>query len=332
MSTDDQIPANQPDSTRMLAALELDSAGTESAAESTGADEGLTVCTARTQYVPWPKAYGGDLVAQGVRAMQSSFAPEAGKALHSMHSYFMRPGDIGAEIRYEVEHLRDGRGYSTRQVRAYQNGKIIYTGLGSFSVPNQGPEYFPSPQDAVGAEIPAPEEVPTTAETLVSAGVLSSAEPGADPAPEVSESLYRAADYWAHGRSFDIRHVPGPVYVAADESRTPRQAIWLKTFDRLPTDDLSLHQAALAYVCDYTILEPSLRAVGMHWRAEGFASASLDHSMWFHRPARVDDWLLYVSESLNVSGQRGLSGGKFYTRDGTLVASLAQEGMIRLSS
>ena len=330
MSTHGQIPANTPDSARMLAALEL-----APVTDQPGADGGPTVCTARTQYVPWPKAYGGDLVAQGVRAMQSSFEPAhqgPGKVLHSMHSYFMRPGDIGAEIRYEVEHLRDGRGYSTRQVRAYQNGKIIYTGLGSFAVPAEGPEYFPAAEDAVDGEIPAPEEVPSTAEALVSEGVLSSAGPGAEALPEVTESLHRAADYWAHGRSFDIRHVPGPVYVAADESRTPRQAIWLKTFGRLPSDDPALHQAALAYVCDYTILEPSLRAVGMHWRAEGFVSASLDHSMWFHRPARVDDWLLYVSESLNVSGQRGLSGGKFYTRDGILVASLAQEGMIRMPS
>lgn len=294
----------------MLAALELHPVKPEYA---------HSAHVGRTQYVPWPKAYGGDLVAQGVRAMQASFAPDAGKAVHSMHSYFMRPSDIGAEVRYEVEHLRDGRGYSTRQVRAYQNGKVIYTGLGSFSVSAAGPEYAPSMEDATGGTLPAPEEVSTTGVALVASGVMGDA----------SESLQLAADYWAYGRSFDIRHIPGPIYVEADESRTPRQAIWLKTFDRLASDDPALHQAALAYVCDYTILEPSMRAIGVHWTTEGFFSASLDHSMWFHRPARVDEWLLYISESLNVSGQRGLSSGRFYTRDGTLVASLAQEGVLR---
>ncbi|WP_150462813.1 acyl-CoA thioesterase [Nesterenkonia ebinurensis] len=323
MSTEDQIPANSPDSDRMLAALEL------TPAAAVDNDAAVSAYTARTQYVPWPKAYGGDLVAQGVRAMQASFAPSSGKALHSAHSYFMRPGDVGAEIRYEVEHLRDGRGYSTRQVRAYQGGKIIYTGLGSFSVSAEGPEYAPALEDAVGGELPAPEDVPSTAEALQSAGVLGTS--GAQP-DGIPESLRKAADYWAYGRSFDIRHVPGPVYLQTDETHTPRQAIWLKTFALLPSGDPQLHQAALAYVCDYTILEPSLRAVGMHWTAEGFVSASLDHSMWFHRPARVDEWLLYLSESRNVSNQRGLSNGAFYTRDGTLVASLAQEGMIRMPS
>ncbi|GAA3062870.1 MULTISPECIES: acyl-CoA thioesterase [Actinomycetes] len=326
MSTREAILINTPDSARMLAALELSPAPEPSA--------GPTVWTARTQYVPWPKAYGGDLVAQGVRAMQSSFAEmdpqQAHKSLHSMHSYFMRPGDVDAEITYEVENLRDGRGYSTRQVRAYQHGKIIYTGLGSFSVPQDGPEYFPALEDCIAGAIPAPEDVPSAAEALTTQGVLGSPEPGTAQTAEVSDALHRAADYWAHGRSFDIRHVPGPVYVAADPSCTPRQALWLKTFESLPSDDPAVHQAALAYACDYTILEPSLRAIGAHWTAEGFVSASLDHSMWFHRPARVDDWLLYLSESQNVSGQRGLSGGRFYTRDGTLVASLAQEGMIRL--
>lgn len=321
MTTADQRPTNSPDSQRMLAALNLASAATAGTEPPI-----VSSYTAHTQYVPWPKAYGGDLVAQGVRAMQASFEADSQKVLHSSHSYFMRPGDIGAEIRYDVEHLRDGRGYSTRQVRAYQDEKIIYIGLGSFAVPAHGPEYAPSVEDAVGADFPAPEDVASTADVLISSGVLS--ESGTTP--PVPERLQRAADYWAYGRSFDIRHLPAPVYLQADESRTPRQAIWLKAFDTLPSNDPGLHQAALAYVCDYTILEPSMRAVGMHWTAEDFTSASLDHSIWFHRAVRVDDWLLYVSESLNVSGQRGLSGGKFYTRDGMLVATLAQEGMIRL--
>ena len=137
-----------------------------------------------------------------------------------------------------------------------------------------------------------------------------------------------AAEYWGHGRSFDMRHVDGPLYVEAAPGTEPRQAVWVKAFDRLP-DDPDLHRAALAYVCDYTILEPLLRAQGLSWAAPGLQTASLDHSLWFHRDGRADEWVLYVQDACSLQRNRGLVRGQFFDRDGRLLATVAQEGMIR---
>ncbi|ALE04866.1 acyl-CoA thioesterase (plasmid) [Arthrobacter sp. ERGS1:01] len=257
---------------------------------------------ATTQYVPWPKSYGGDMVAQCAAAMMRSV--ESDRKLHSMHSYFMRPVDIGAAVRYEVEILRDGRGYSTRSVRGYQNGKTVFAAMGSFHVPEAGSEYQPAMPAAVD-----PESLRSAAEVLD--GV---------PGP--------AADYWANGRSFDMRHIPGPVYVQVEGEATPTQAIWVKAFDSLP-DDPDLHRTALAYVCDYTILEPLLRVNGLSWTSPGLVTASLDHSIWFHRDGRADDWVLYAQEAVSGQHNRGLAMGRFFSRNGTLLATVAQEGMVR---
>ena len=257
---------------------------------------------AATQYVPWPKAYGGDMVAQAAAAMMRSV--DGDRALHSMHSYFMRPVDVGATIRYEVERLRDGRGYSTRTVRGFQNGKAVYAAMGSFQVPEDGPDF--QPEAPAGVE---PESLRSAAEALE----------GTDGA---------AADYWSAGRSFDMRHVPGPVYVELEGGHVSQQAIWVKAFDTLP-DDADLHRSALAYVCDYTILEPLLRVNGLHWSSPGLATASLDHSMWFHRDGRADEWILYAQEAVSGQSNRGLAMGRFFDRQGRLLATVAQEGMIR---
>lgn len=263
---------------------------------------------ATTQYVPWPKAYGGDMVAQAAAAMMRSV--EADRQLHSMHSYFMRPVDIGAAVRYEVERLRDGRGYSTRSVRGYQGGKTVYAAMGSFHVPEDGPDYQPPMPAAVD-----PESLRSAAEALE----------GVDGP---------AAEYWSAGRSFDMRHVPGPVYVQVEGGQVPQQAIWVKAFDRLPDgpdahSTANLHRTALAYVCDYTILEPILRVHGLAWADEGLATASLDHAMWFHREGRADDWVLYTQEAVSGQNNRGLATGRFFDRSGRLLATVAQEGMIR---
>ena len=269
-----------------------------------------------TQYVPWPKAYGGDMVAQSAAAMMLSV--ENDRALHSMHSYFMRPVDVGATVRYEVEHLRDGRGYSTRSVRGYQNGKTVFVAMGSFQVPEDGSDY----QSAVPAEAAPtgldPESLRSAAEVL--AGVDGP-----------------AAEYWSSGRSFDMRHVPGPVYVEVEGGREAHQAIWVKAFDGLPDlgdqrMNANLHRAALAYVCDYTILEPLLRAQGLHWSSPGLTTASLDHSMWFHRDGHADEWVLYAQKAISGQSNRGMALGHFFDRDGRLLATVAQEGMIRPGS
>lgn len=269
--------------------------------------------TARTQACPWPKAYGGDMVAQAVAAVVRSVTD--GKSLHSMHSYFMRPVDIGAEIRYEVEILRDGRGYSTRQVRGYQSGKTVYVCLASFAAGEAGGSW----SDPVPIDVPGPDGLQTSADYLAgrTGGTMTE----------------EAKDYWSTGRSFDMRHVPGPVYVEVEGEPLPHQALWVRPFDRLrPVEGLSNEQrdlAALAYVCDYTILEPVLRVLGRAWADPGLVTASLDHAMWFHRPAPVDDWLLYVQRAVAAESGRGTGAGSFFTSDGTHVASVVQEGMIR---
>jgi acyl-CoA thioesterase II len=264
-----------------------------------------------TQYVPWPKAYGGDMVAQGLAAMMNTVGDD--RSAHSTHSYFMRPVDIGAAVRYDVELLRDGRGYSTRQVRAFQEGKIVFISTGSFQVPVEE-DHYAEPAPAVLAEV-APESLPSSAEAL-----------------EGFED--DAARYWSEGRSFDMRHVEGPIYRGGVELQQPSQAIWIRAFDPLPASEnpkaeADLHRIGLAYLCDYTILESLLRQRGLSWGTEGLVTASLDHSMWFHRPGRVDDWILYVQEAVSSQSQRGLATGNFYSREGDLLATVAQEGMIR---
>ncbi|GAA1346009.1 acyl-CoA thioesterase [Arthrobacter roseus] len=263
---------------------------------------------ATTQYVPWPKAYGGDMVAQATAAMQATVGTD--RALHSMHSYFMRPVNIGAPVRYDVEVLRDGRGYSTRSVRGIQNGKTAFTALGSFHVPEDGPEFQQPAPEAVD-----PESLRTAAEALE----------GATGA---------ASDYWAHGRSFDMRHIPDPLYLTSDAGSVPAQAVWVKAFDALPDAadakaTADLHRTALTYVCDYTILETLLRVRGLNWSSPGLATASLDHAMWFHRDGRADDWILYAQDAVSVQNNRGLAMGRFFDRSGRLLATVAQEGMIR---
>ncbi|KQQ96323.1 acyl-CoA thioesterase II [Arthrobacter sp. Leaf141] len=260
---------------------------------------------ATTQYVPWPKAYGGDMVAQAAAAMMCSV--DADRNIHSMHSYFMRPVDVGSAVRYEVERLRDGRGYSTRTVRGFQNGKAVYSAMGSFHVPESGPDFQTQPPATVGPE------------ALHSAAEVLNARDG------------KAVEYWGSGRSFDMRHVPGPVYVELEGGTVPQQAIWVKAFDALP-DDSNLHRTALAYVCDYTILEPILRVNGLHWSSPGLVTASLDHSMWFHRDGRLDDWVLYAQDAVSSQQNRGLAMGRFFDRQGGLLATVAQEGMIRVGA
>ena len=209
--------------------------------------------TAVTQPCPWPKAYGGDLVAQAAAAAMRSVAD--GKTLHSMHSYFLRPADIGASIRYEVELLRDGRGYSTRQVRGYQHGKPVYACLASFAAGEPGGTF----QAELAHAVQEPEDLPSSAAYLQARSGGSMTE--------------ESRAYWSGGRSFDMRHVPGPVYLAVEGARVPHQAVWLKPFDQLrPVEGLSTAQrdlAALAYVCDYAILEPVLRVLDLPWATPG---------------------------------------------------------------
>lgn len=289
-------PTNQADAQRFLAAIQL----TETDAEVF--DRAFEVIP---QYVPWPKAYGGDSVAQAAAAAIATVGDD--RELHSLHSSFLRPVAIGEPVRYEVELLRDGRGYSTRHVRGYQGGKPVFLTTASFQVPEQGDLAMPAIPD-----VTQPEDLPSSASYL----------------EERSAADSPAGDYWAHGRSFDMRHISGPIYLDVDGATAAHEGVWLRAFETLPADART-QQLAFAYACDYTILEPSLRALGLHWSSPGLVTASLDHSMWFHTPARADDWVLYAQESSGVQSGRGLNIGRFFTREGSLIATVAQEGMIR---
>jgi len=257
--------------------------------------------------VPWPKSYGGDLVAQSLAAATETI--EDDRALHSTHTYFLRPADIGGEVTYEVERTRDGRGFSSRLVKGYQHGKVVVEAMASYQVAVAGSREY-----SVGAPggIPDPESLPSSAEAVAG-----------------HEGAF--AEFWAGGRSFDMRHVGPPLYFSGDPGSAPaaRQSIWIRAFSPIPADQAT-QRIALAWVCDAPILEPLLRTWGSYWTQPGIATASLDHSMWFHRDVDLNDWVLYSMEAESGQSDRGLVLGRFTDRAGRLIATVAQEGLIRL--
>ncbi|MGY6496935.1 MAG: acyl-CoA thioesterase [Microcella sp.] len=279
----------------MLAALTL---------SETGARTSEDIFTAPSQWMPNGRVFGGQVAAQSVLAAMRTV--EADRSVHSMHGYFLRPGDVTQPITFSVDRIHDGRSFSTRRSQAYQNGVPIFSMIASFQDDDPGLDH----QAAMPEGLPHPEELPSAAEVL---------EPIDHP----------TAQFWASSRPFDLRHAPGPVYFRVDGEHVPHQAVWFRALSPLP-DDPDLHRAALVYASDYSILEPILRAHGHSWATPGLKMASLDHALWWHRFARVDDWLCYVQESPNAIGGRGLSTGRIFTRDGLLVASVAQEGMVRV--
>ncbi|MDN6170172.1 MAG: acyl-CoA thioesterase [Arthrobacter sp.] len=252
------------------------------------------------------RVFGGQVLGQSVIA--ASRTVEGGRPIHSMHGYFLRPGNVKIPITFGVERLRDGRSFSARRVHAYQKGKPILSMIASFQEPAEGLEH----QLQMPEGIPEPESLPTTAEVI----------------GKINHPIARE---WAYKRPFDIRYIDKPLYFEAPtgQARTASNAVWMKSYEVLP-DDQSLHRAALAFGSDYTLLESVLRRHGLPWITPGMSVASLDHAMWWHRDVRVDDWLLYVQESPSSSGARGLGQGRFFTREGVLVATVAQEGMLRV--
>jgi acyl-CoA thioesterase-2 len=270
----------------------------------TGARTTEDIFTGPSQWMPLGRVFGGQVLAQSLIAAMHTV--DDGRVLHSMHGYFLRPGDVDHPITFSVDRLHDGRSFSTRRTHAYQNGEPILSLIASFQTEDEGVEH----QLDMPTDLPDPESLPSTADLI---GHLDHA----------------MAQFWSNARAFDVRHIPSPIYLSVEGERVPRQAVWMRAVGRLP-DDPKQHRAALAYASDYSILEPVLRAHGVPWATRGLRVASLDHAMWWHRDARVDEWLLYVQESPSAQGGRGLSIGRIYTREGMLVASVAQEGMIRV--
>jgi len=281
----------------LLAALDL---------TDTGARTSEDIFTGPSQWMPQGRVFGGQVLAQSLVAAQRTI--DDTRFVHSMHGYFLRPGDAAQPITFSVDRIHDGRSFSTRRTQAYQNGVPILSMICSFQDEDLGLEH----QTAMPADIPEPESLPSAAESLANID-------------------HPVASFWATQRAFDMRHVPSPIYFTVDGEHVPHQAVWMKAIGTLP-DDPGLHRAALAYASDYSILEPILRAHGIAWSTPGLKAASLDHAMWWHRFGRVDEWMLYVQESPNARGGRGLSLGRIYTRDGVLLASVAQEGMVRIPS
>jgi acyl-CoA thioesterase-2 len=257
-----------------------------------------------SQWMPHGRVYGGQVLAQSLVAATRTV--DDARVAHSLHGYFLRAGDITLPITFSVDRLRDGRSFSTRRVQAYQNGEPIFSMIASFQDVDPGLEHFEPMPDG----ITPPEQLPSAAELM-----------GDNPHP--------VAQYWSKARPFDLRHVEKPIYFTVDGAKVAKQAVWLKALGDLP-EDANLHQAALAYLSDYTILESIYRRHGIAWSHPGLKSASLDHAMWFHRPVKVDEWLLYVQNSPSAQGGRGLAMGHIYSREGALVATVAQEGMVRV--
>jgi len=281
----------------LLAALDL---------TDTGARTTEDIFTGPSQWQPNGRVFGGQVLAQSVIAATRTIPDD--RHIHSMHGYFLRPGDIDLPITFSVDRIHDGRSFTTRRTQAYQQGVPILSMIASFQTEDDGLDHQAPMPDG----IPDPESLPSSAESLA----------GID---------HPVAKAWAHGRPFDIRHVEGAIWFSVDGEPSAHQAVWVKAIGKLP-DDPNLHRAALAYLSDYTLLEPILRAHGLPWVTPGLKIASLDHAMWWHRFGRVDQWLLYVQEAPNAIGGRGLSLGRIYSRDGVLLASVAQEGTIRVPS
>lgn len=293
--TDASAPENTDPVADMLAALTL---------TDTGARTREDIFTAPSLWTPQRRVFGGQVAAQAVLAAMRTVDDD--RFIHSMHGYFLRPGDDEQPITFSVDRIHDGRSFSTRRTQAYQNGQPILSMIASFQDVDPGLEHHAEMPEGV----PEPESLPSAADILGSID-------------------HPVAQYWATQRPFDLRHVDAPVYFRQGPEQTAHQAVWFRTTRPLP-DDENLHRAALAYASDYTILEPIMRRHGITWATPGLKMASLDHAMWWHRFARVDEWLLYVQESPSAQGGRGLAQGRIFTRDGLLVASVAQEGMVRL--
>jgi acyl-CoA thioesterase-2 len=253
------------------------------------------------------RVFGGQVLGQALTA--ASYTVE-GRQVHSLHAYFLVAGDVNAPIVYEVEAARDGKSFSNRRVVAIQHGQPIFNMTASFQVPEEGLSH-----EAAMPNVPGPE------------GLADVRELPDDVLAKVPEKMRR---FLTHERPFEFRPVE-PIHVIAPPRAAPVRHIWVKTVDALP-DNADLHRNVLAYVSDYQLVSTATLPHGIHFAEGNVQLASLDHAMWFHRPFRVDDWLLYAMESPNASGGRGLALGKVFTRDGRLVASTAQEGVVRVWS
>jgi acyl-CoA thioesterase II len=262
-----------------------------------------------------PQVFGGQVLGQALRAAYATVSEE--RMVHSLHAYFLQRGDFNAPIVYYVDRSRDGHSFSSRRVTAIQHGAQIFTLAASFQVPQSGVEHqLPMPP------VPPPEAL----------------EHRSLPTPEMLERLPdKLRQFVRSERPFEFRHVDSTTAppTAAGEGVPPApearalQYFWIRSVDRLPDDDV-LHRCLLAYVSDFHLLHTAMLPHERQFAGARRVMASIDHAMWFHRPVRIDEWFLYAMDSPSASGSRGFTRGSMFARDGTLFASTAQEGLLRL--
>lgn len=250
------------------------------------------------------RVYGGQILGQAIKAAQSTVD---GRNIHSLHAYFLRVGDHNAPVIYDVDRTRDGRSFSARRVTAIQHGQPIFTMSASFQISETSVDY----QEQMPVTEP-PENLKTINDYL---GNISERAPDKF---KLTTSLYAP---------FEMKPVE-PVDLANPVKRDPVRHLWLKTTDRLPNEPV-IHHVLMAYVSDFSLLDTNLLPHGLHVLDSNIQIASIDHALWFHRDFRMDEWLLYVCEGVSTYGARGTARGSFFTRDGILVASTMQEGLIR---
>lgn len=274
----------------VLAALELEQSG-----------EDTFVGTSLPQI--HGRVYGGQVLAQALLAAGRTMTED--RLPHSVHGYFLRPGDLEEPITFAVERLRDGRSFSARRTHAIQSGKPILSMITSFQTEQRGLDHAePIPQ------VPDPEELASSVEFFNSLD-------------------HPVAKFFYRNGAFDLRHVDGALFTSPGEVRTDRQYLWMRARGQLPAGQLE-QRAILAYACDQVMLEPVMRRHGLYWMTRDASVASLDHAMWWHRNVDAGEWLLYAQSSPSASGGRGLGETKVFARSGELVATIAQEGMIRV--
>jgi acyl-CoA thioesterase-2 len=254
------------------------------------------------------QVFGGQVLGQALTAASRTVN---GRIVHSLHAYFLRRGDFTAPIVYEVDRSRDGHSFSNRRVVAIQHGEQIFNMTASFQVVEEGLEH----QIEMPCVTP-PEQLPELLEVL---------RPLVDRLPERVRRLVEKP------RPFEFRLVQPVQSLIEPRDHPPQRQVWFRLPDRIP-DDESLHRRLLAYVSDYYLLDTAVLPHGMSYLTAKAIMASIDHAVWFHRPLRVDDWLLYAIDSPSASGARGFGRGSVFSRDGRLVASTAQEGLVRVVS
>ena len=260
----------------------------------------------QSQDLGWGAVFGGQVLGQALSAAARTVPPD--RAVHSLHGYFLRQGDARKPIVYEVDRIRDGRSFTTRRVVAVQGGNAIFSTSASFQVEERGFDH----QDPMPPDVPPPEDL------------VSDAEASRAWAHALPEGLRARA---LAERPIEVRSVE-PWNPLTPTVLPPVRRVWYRAVDPLP-DDPALHRYLLAYASDFNFLTTAMQPHGVSFATPGMQVASLDHAMWFHRPFRMDDWLLHVIGSPSASGSRGLVRGQFFDRAGRLVASTAQEGLMR---